>query len=115
MDDSAGRLAGGSAREIAEGTESAEKIRKANFFIINSILSMPFATLACRVCGSLRRCDNCKEGCTQMLEPGWRNRMGYYRMVVRAHEWFTRQKVSLLDVRLLGKASLRLLYRSSIS
>lgn len=41
-----------------------------------------------------------------MLEPGWKNRMGYYRMVVRCTEWIERQKVSLLDVRGIGKGSL---------
>lgn len=42
-------------------------------------------------------------------------RLGYFRMRVRAHEWAERQRVSLLDVRGLGKAYLRVLYREKLS
>jgi hypothetical protein len=42
-------------------------------------------------------------------------RLGYFRMRVRTHEWAQQQRVSLLDVRGLGKAYLRVLYREGLS
>lgn len=45
-----------------------------------------------------------------MLEPGWRHRMGFYRMRVRTHELAKGQRVSLLDVKGIGIATIRWLW-----
>ena len=42
-------------------------------------------------------------------------RTGYFRLRVRTHEWAERQRVSLLDVRGLGKVYLRMLYACGLS
>ena len=42
-------------------------------------------------------------------------RMGYFRVRIRTHEWVERQRVSLLDVKRIGKVRMNLLYKHKLS
>lgn len=49
-----------------------------------------------------------------MFEPGSKNRMGYYRMLIRATEWAARERISLLDIAGFGPGTMRILYESGL-
>lgn len=50
-----------------------------------------------------------------MFEPGSKNRMGYYRMLIRATEWAARERISLLDIAGFGPGTMRILYESGLN